>query len=188
MSKAPVLLAVLAFAVTRCGAPVQGSPRAAQSRITRGDLVDVVTLTGELQASRGTSITVPRMDSWQTSIRWMIDDGSRVKRGDRLFDLDNTTVSATLDQKRTAVQSAEHELAEARARNNADLLEKRLDLDHKAAEVEKAKLNAAVPATVISAKEVRDRALALERATNDAAKAQPAASLSHSQTVRHLVA
>src|SRR6185369_6569901 len=124
------------------------------------------------QASRGTAITVPRMESWQTSIRWLIDDGSRVKRGDRLVELDNTPVSTTLDQKRTAVQTAEHELAESRARTNADMLEKRSDLDRKQADVEKAKLNAAVPASVISAKELRDRSLALERATNEAEKAK----------------
>lgn len=172
MSKAPLFVAVLALLATRCGTPAQGSPRASNAKVTRGDLVDVVTLTGELQASRGTAITVPPMESWQTSIRWLIDDGSHVKRGDRVAELDNTTVTASLDQKRAAVQSAEHELAEARARADADLLEKRFDLDHKRADVEKAKLNAAVPASVISAKEMRDRQLALERATNEAQKAQ----------------
>jgi len=171
MRKVPLFVAVFAFAALRCGAPAQGSPTP-KLQITRGDLVDVITLTGELQASRGTTIAVPRMDTWQTTIRWLIDDGSRVKRGDRLVELDNTTISATLDQKRTAVQSAEHELAESRARTNADLLEKRFDLDRKRAEMEKAKLKAIVPASVVSAKELRDRQLALERATNEAQKAQ----------------
>ena len=172
MRKAPLFVAVLALVALRCGTPASGSTHPSDARIARGDLVDVVTLTGELQASRGTTITVPRMDSWQTTIRWMIDDGAHVKRGDRLVELDNTNVSSTLDQKRTALQSAEHELAESRARSSADLLEKRFDLDHKRAEMEKAKLNAAVPASVISAKEMRDRQLALERATNEAVKAQ----------------
>jgi multidrug efflux pump subunit AcrA (membrane-fusion protein) len=172
MSRISVFLAVLALTAVRCGVPAQGARTAAQTKIARGDLIDVVTLTGELQASRGTAITVPRMESWQTSIRWLIDDGSRVKRGDRLVELDNTPVSTTLDQKRTAVQTAEHELAESRARTNADMLEKRSDLDRKQADVEKAKLNAAVPASVISAKELRDRSLALERATNEAEKAK----------------
>jgi multidrug resistance efflux pump len=172
MRKAPLVVAVLALVALRCGTPASGSPRAGDAQIRRGDLVDVVTLTGELQASRGTMIAVPRMDTWQTSIRWLIDDGSRVKRGDKLVELDNTTVTSTLDQKRTALQSAEHELSEARARTNADLLEKRFDLDHKRAEMEKARLNVAVPASVISAKELRDRQLALERATNEAEKAK----------------
>jgi len=172
MSRIPAILAVLALAALRCGTPVQGSPQDARSKIARGDLVDVVTLTGELQASRATAIKVPRIESWQTSIRWMIDDGSRVKRGDRVLELDNTAVTSTLDQKRTAVQTAEHELAEARARTRADMLEKRYDLDRKRADVEKAKLNAAVPETVISAKEKRDRQLALERAANEADKAK----------------
>jgi len=172
MSKTPAILAVLALAALRCGTPVQGSPHDAQSKITRGDLVDVVTLTGELQASRGTAIAVPRMESWQTSIRWIIDDGSRVKRGDRLFELDNTAVSSTLDQKRTAVQTAEHELAEARARTKAEMLEKRFDLDRKRADAEKAKLNATVPESVVSAKEMRDRQLALERALNEEQKSK----------------
>lgn len=172
MTKAPLFVAVFALVALRCGTPASGSTRASEARITRGDLVDVVTLTGELEASRGTIIAVPRMETWQTTIRWMIDDGSRVKRGDRIVELDNTTITSTLDQKRTALQSAEHELSETRARTNADLLEKRFDLDHKRAEMEKAKLNAAVPASVISAKEMRDRQLALERATNEAEKAK----------------
>jgi multidrug resistance efflux pump len=172
MRKTPLCVAVLALVALRCGTPASGLPRAKDARIARGDLVDVVTLTGELEASRGTTIAVPRMETWQTTIRWLIDDGSRVKRGDRLVELDNTTITSTLDQKRTALQSAEHELSEARARTNADILEKRFDLDHKRAEMEKAKLNAAVPASVISAKEMRDRQLALERATNEAEKAK----------------
>ncbi|HJW95979.1 MAG TPA: efflux RND transporter periplasmic adaptor subunit [Thermoanaerobaculia bacterium] len=172
MRKIPLLVAVFALAALRCGAPASGSPRPAGGKLTRGDLVDVVTLTGELQASRGITITVPRMENWQTTIRWLIDDGSRVKRGDRVVELDNTAVSATLDQKRAALQSAEHELAESRARMNADLLEKRFELDRKRADMEKARLNTEVPASVISAKELRDRQLAFERATNEAEKAK----------------
>jgi len=112
------------------------------------------------------------MDSWQTSIRWLVADGARVERGDRVAELDNTSVTATLEQKRTDLQAAEHELAETRARNEADLQEKSFSVERTRADMEKARLNTLVPATVISAKEVRDRALAFERAKNEAGKAQ----------------
>jgi multidrug efflux pump subunit AcrA (membrane-fusion protein) len=172
MNKASVILAGLALIAIRCGAPMRGSTRSAHPSESRGDLIDVVTLTGELQASRGTVISVPRMESWQTSIRWLIEDGSRVRRGDRIAELDNTAVSATLDQKRTAVQSSEHELAEARARTQAELAEKRFELEQKRAEADKARLNASVPAGVISSKDARDRSMALERANTEAQKAR----------------
>ncbi len=134
--------------------------------------MQTVVLTGELQASRGTVITVPPMESWETSIRWLIEDGAHAERGDRVAELDNSPVTRTLDQKRTELQAAEHELAEMRARGEADLQEKRFEVERYRAEAEKARLNTLVPATVISAKEVRDRMLAYERAKNEAEKAE----------------
>ena len=47
------------------------------------------------------------MPSWQTSIKWVADDGTEVKRGDRVIELDNTQFTSGLDAKyKTVVDQA----------------------------------------------------------------------------------
>ena len=74
-----------------------------ESRVHRGNFVNEITLTGELESARGEAITVPNLPSWQTSIKWIADDGAEVKRGDRVVELDNSQFTSGLDAKRQAV-------------------------------------------------------------------------------------
>src|SRR5206468_11603436 len=54
----------------------------------------------------------------------------------------------------------------------ADLLQKKLDVETKQADFEKAKLDAAVPKEIVSAREYEDRQIKLKRTTVELAKAR----------------
>ena len=141
-------------------------------RVRRGDFARDLTLTGELEAARGDAIVVPNLPSWQTSIKWIADDGTDVKHGDRVIELDNTQFTSGLDAKRQAVAQAQQELQQKDAEGDADLLQKKLDVETKQADFEKAKLDAVVPKEIVSAREYEDRQIKLKRTTVELAKAR----------------
>ena len=140
-------------------------------RVHRGAFASDVVLTGEMRAARGDDITVPRLPSWQTSIKWLATDGAEVKKGDRVVELDNSQFATNLDGKRQAVAQAEQELQEKEAEWSADTLEKQLDVERKRADADKARIDASVPADLLSVREYSDRQLKKEKADTELAKA-----------------
>jgi multidrug resistance efflux pump len=139
--------------------------------VHRGAFASDVVLTGEMRAARGDDITVPRLPSWQTSIKWLATDGSEVKQGDRVVELDNSQFATNLDGKRQAVAQAEQELQQKEAEWSADTLEKQLDVERKRADADKARIDASVPRDLLSVREYQDRQLKKQRTETELAKA-----------------
>ncbi len=147
-----------------------GAPNA--PRAHRGTFVSEMVLTGELNAADGSTIAVPRLPSWQTSIKWLAVDGAEVKEGDRVVELDNGPFASNLDAKKQAVVQAEQQLAQKQAEWAADLAQKELDAERKRVDLDKARLDAAVPKEVVSLRDYEDRQTKLKRATVEFAKAR----------------
>ncbi len=166
-------LALLALAAAGCFSGYSSeNPAPQELRVRRGQFVRELTLTGELEAARGEMIAVPNLPSWQTSIKWIADDGTEVHRGDRVVELDNSQFTSGLDAKRQAVAQAEQELQQKEAEASADMLQKKLDVEIKQADYEKARLDAAVPKEIVSARDYEDRQIKLKRATVELVKAR----------------
>ncbi|MGZ7039334.1 MAG: efflux RND transporter periplasmic adaptor subunit [Thermoanaerobaculia bacterium] len=138
----------------------------------RGTFVQNVVLTGQLDAARGDMIAVPPLPTWQTSIKWLAVDGSEVKSGERVVELDNSSFISDLDAKQQAVIQAKQELQQKDAEWSADLQQKQLDFDKRDSELAKAKLEAAVPQEILSSREYEDRQMKLKRADVEFAKAR----------------
>src|SRR2546428_5608791 len=167
-----VLVLLIAFAAGGCFSGYQEDASHREMRVSRGRFVRDLTLTGEVEAARGEMIAVPNLPSWQTSIKWIADDGTQLHRGDRVVELDNSQFTSGLDAKRTAVAQADQELQQKDAEAEADLLQKKLDVETKQADYEKTKLDAAMPKEVISARDYEDRQIKFKRATVELAKAR----------------
>src|SRR6266550_5477718 len=148
------------------------APPAADNRVRRGNFVSEITLTGAIEAARGEAIVVPNLPSWQTSIKWIADDGAEVKKGDRVVELDNSQFTSGLDAKRQAVAQADQELQQKDAEAAADMLQKQLDVETKQADYEKTKLDAEVPKEIVAAREYEDRQTKYKRASVELAKAK----------------
>lgn len=140
-------------------------------RVKRAPFERTVILSGEIDAARGEILSVPRLPSWETSIKWMADDGSAVRAGDRVVELDNSAFTAQLDAKRETERQRVEEIQQRRAEWTADLEQRELDVEKRRAELEKAQLEAAVPAEVLSEREFEDRKTRLRRASVEHAKA-----------------
>ncbi|HEV2720812.1 MAG TPA: HlyD family efflux transporter periplasmic adaptor subunit [Thermoanaerobaculia bacterium] len=141
-------------------------------RVHRGTFVNDMVLTGELNAASGSAIAMPRLPSWQTSIKWIAVDGSEIKQGEPVVELDNGPFASNLDAKKQAVVQAEQQLAQKQAEWSADTAQKELDAERKRVDLDKAKLDAAVPKEVLSLREFEDRQTKFKRATVEFEKAR----------------
>ena len=141
-------------------------------RVRRGTFENRIVITGELDAARGASVSVPQLPEWQTSIKWLAPDGVEIKAGDRVAELDNTAITSNLDQKKQALTQAQQEREQKTAEAAADLRDKTLDVDRKKSELEKAKLEAAIPRDIVSSRDYEDRQTKLKRAQTEYDKAR----------------
>ncbi|MHB0971656.1 MAG: efflux RND transporter periplasmic adaptor subunit [Thermoanaerobaculia bacterium] len=167
------LLAVAAVSAMACTGAAASSAPVRRDLVTRkGTFTQTMTLTGELEAADSSSVAVPRLPSWQTTVRWLIADGSEVRAGDKVAELDDGEVSSSLEAMRTAAESAEHALEQKRADVLADLSEKAFELEKKRTELEKAKIAAALPQDLLSRREYQDLQLRLAAATSEHEKSR----------------
>ncbi|MFN3189731.1 MAG: HlyD family efflux transporter periplasmic adaptor subunit [Aureliella sp.] len=77
--------------------------------VTRGPFDHIVLEQGEVESSSNIDVNceIKTRGSGGTSILWVIDEGSYVKEGDKLVELDSATLENELTAQRIAVSSAE---------------------------------------------------------------------------------
>ncbi len=67
---------------------------------------------------------MPRTPTWQVQVRWLAEDGTAVRAGDRVVELDNSSFTAELEDKRSSAADARTELARKQAELRASRAEK----------------------------------------------------------------
>ena len=145
------------------------SPRG-DLRVARKPVEDVFLLTGELRSVRSVSLVTPRGEG-ELQIRWMVEDGSEVKEGERLVEFDAARLIQTIEERRLKLRQAEND-RESRERSAAAETErKRVAVEKAEVEAEKARIDAVVPRELRPAVEWRkfqatwqERKAALEKA------------------------
>jgi multidrug resistance efflux pump len=124
-------------------------------RVSAKAVEDVFLLTGELRAVRSFTLATPRGGERELQIRWMVDDGAEVKRGDRLVEFDAARLIQTIEERRLKLRQAEND-REGRERSaTAESERKRVAVDKAEVEADKARIDAAVPAELRAAVEWR---------------------------------
>jgi multidrug efflux pump subunit AcrA (membrane-fusion protein) len=168
-----VLTALLGAVAAAC-TPVAGSSRQDETTatVTRRTVEDVFLLTGELAAVRSTELTVPRVEGGRVQIKWLAEDGSEVDAGQTIAELDNTQVAQSLEDKRLRLAQAQIALDGREASLGAEASQKRFELEKAETEVEKARIEAAVPVELRARKEWNDKQQALRKAEADLEKAR----------------
>lgn len=169
--RASIAAAVALFAAG-CFFGYRDPAAATAPRVHRGTFINDMVLTGELNAADGSTIAMPRLPSWQTSIKWLATEGTDVKVGDRVVELDNGPIASNLDAKRQAVVQAEQQLTQKQAEWAADVAQKELEADRKKVDYDKTKLDAAIPKEVVSLREFEDRQTKFKRADVEYQKAR----------------
>jgi multidrug efflux pump subunit AcrA (membrane-fusion protein) len=166
-----VLVAVLA-ACSGQRAQRASSETVRTAKLERRDVVDRVLLTGELKAASAIDLAVPRTDTWQLSIRWLVEDGTAVKQGDKLVEFDNSAFTKELEQKKLALRDAEMGLGSTAALGAIESSSKQTELDQAKIALQKATLKADVPADLLAGRDSQERQLDKKRAEIAVKKAE----------------
>lgn len=148
------------------------TPQRQDLRVRRVSFQQEMVLSGELEAARGELLSVPPLPSWQTSIKWIAEEGVLVRSGEPVVELDNSSLTAQLDEKRQNATQARQELQQKDAEWDAELEQSQLDVEKKRAELEKAEIDARVPRELLSGRAFEEKQNALRRATTELAKAE----------------
>jgi HlyD family secretion protein len=169
-----LLLGALGALWLACAACVDSRVDASGPVLTarRGALRTRILLTGELAAARALELKVPQTRSGQLQIRWMERDGTAVRAGQRVLELDNSSFTAELEEKRLKASQAADELARKEAESESGAAEKAFEVEKNRSEAARARMKANVPTDIFSAREVQERQLDLRRAETALAKAE----------------
>jgi len=133
----------------------------AQFKVRRGTFTDRFLLTGELETEKSENITVPLLSEWRTQITWMVRDGSRVRKGEKILELDYTSLASDLEEKKLVAAKAAGELKRQKALNAANRNDAEPAVEKTQVDYEKAKIDAAVPADIFSREKYKKGQLAL---------------------------
>jgi len=133
--------------------------------VKRGEVRKLLLLDGELRAVR--SRTVYANTSEESKIVFLPPEGSVVKAGDLLVELDSTTVLNKIKDTEDRLVAAESEVVRARAQHEAALRDLEIELSKLWLAFEQAKIKAKVPAEVVPRREYQDNQLALEKAETE---------------------
>jgi multidrug resistance efflux pump len=175
---APVgsILVLLATACSagHAGREGSGPPQRDPGELTvhRGRFEDRFLLTGQLVAVNADNLVVPRIPSWQTTVRWLEAEGAIVKKGQKVVEFDTATFAQELGDKRLAAAQTRSDLDQAEADRTGQRTEKSFSVAQKLIAVEKAKIAAGTPAEFVRGKDWEDNQLALSRAQTELEKAR----------------
>ncbi len=139
--------------------------------VHRADVTTRLVLTGELHAARAEYITVPNVRGEETTIKWMVEDGAEVAAGQKVLELDTTSLIGDMDAKRLALVKAEAELEQKEYAAAATVSEKKFLVEQKSVDLEKARMDTSIPEELLSRQKFQEYQLAYKRALTSGDKA-----------------
>jgi multidrug resistance efflux pump len=154
------------------GVSSSGSISAPEVEVRRGDIDDVLLLSGEIESSSSENFVVPRTDTWVLTVRWLPKEGTHVEKGDRVVEFDNSAFVSRVQERTYTVETAESELLRERASGELAEAQKRFDLRRAEVNLEKARIDASVPKDTVSERSWAQRDLAVKQAESTVQKAK----------------
>ena len=106
-----VAVLVLGSASWLVARDAKGGDEALVAKVKKGDFKVVVTSSGELRAPKFVQVTVPvnanQAEQWQMKIASLIPEGTVVKEGDVVAELDRSTIASKLNDVQIALTKAD---------------------------------------------------------------------------------
>jgi len=134
--------------------------------VKRGSVKKALLLDGELRAVR--SRTIYGGSTWEdVKIVFMPPEGTVVKAGDLVLELDSTTTLNKIKDTEERVIAAENEIVRVRSQHESALRDLEVELSKLWLTYEQAKLKSKVPNEVVSRREFQEAQLALEKAKTE---------------------
>lgn len=169
-----------AAACSRTPAPARAEIRAVPPArhdelvIRRGTFVRTHLMFGEVDAVAAAELKVPRVPQGRAVLRWLVADGSPVKKGEVIAELDNATFASQAQDLQITVAQAEIDLKRQEWQNGLAETDRTLDIARKRAAFRRAEVDADVPEGILPRREHLEKQLALSRARADLDRAEEA--------------
>ena len=143
-------------------APAPASPAPPDSaEVTRGNIKKTLTIEGELRAVR--SRTVFASTNEEAKITYMPPEGSLVKTGDRLVELDSTTILNNIKDTEDKIVAADNEIIQTQSTHEAALRDMEVELSRLWLLYEQAKVKARPPAELMPKRDYQENQFELEK-------------------------
>ena len=136
----PLKVAVLVLLGAGCQS---GSARDVETHtVSRGEFVNSITVTGELEAVSSKVVSAPAI-SWrfgQLKITRIVDDGKQVEEGEVVVEFDKSEVEKSISDAQAELEIAEAELRKAKANHKSTIESMEIDLETTGLDLEIARL------------------------------------------------
>src|SRR5262249_19610906 len=133
--------------------------------VARGALKRVLLRDGNLRAVSSRAIFASTSE--EAKIVYLPPEGSTVRAGDRLVELDSGTILGKIKDAEEKTVAADNEIVKTRSTDESALRDLEVELSKLWLAFEQAKVNARAPAQVLSRREYQDYQLALEKARTE---------------------
>ena len=150
-------------------APAPNLPRGG---LRKGTLENRFLLSGELRAVRSLKLVAPRTPSWSIGLKWLAQEGTRVKAGDPVAQFDSSGLLASLEDQRQQLLEAELQLEKTHSELAIERLHKSREVLRRKNDREKARLDASIPSELRSPRDHQEKQLALDKAEAALSKAE----------------
>jgi HlyD family secretion protein len=172
-----VLLLTVGLACARSeSAPRQ--PAAAQKGgelvVRRGDFERVLVLTGEIDAVTAASLKVPRVPQGKVTIRSLALEGTDVKKGEVVAELDSSAFVTQVKERLLQLNQAEIDLERVASQNGVQEADRALEVESRRAGFRRAEIDADVPEGILPKRDYLEKQLAARRAKVELEKAEEA--------------
>ena len=163
-----VLVPVLALGLRRRAQDLsEGSPSPSSTplvgvvQIQRGAIKRMLVLDGDLRAVRFRTVYATAQD--EAKIVFLPPEGTVVKAGERVVELDSTTLLTRIKDNEERIIAADSEIVRTAAQHESALRDMYVELSKLELAFEQAKLKAKIPAEVQARREYQDAQLTLEK-------------------------
>jgi multidrug efflux pump subunit AcrA (membrane-fusion protein) len=133
--------------------------------VNRGELKRTLLLDGELRAVNSRAVFATTNE--EAKITYLPPEGTVVKAGDRVVEMDSGTVLGRIKDAEEKIVAAENEIVKARSTGEAALRDLEVELSKRWLALEQAKVNARAPASVIPRRDYQENQLNLEKARTE---------------------
>src|SRR5215471_1744242 len=140
---------------------VDGDPYRHAVEVRRGSIKKKLIISGELRAVH--SHTIFAQTSEETKITYLPVEGSIVKAGDRLVELDSTSVLAKIKDTSEKIIAAENEMVKTQSTGESGLRDMAIKLSQLWLPFEKAKVDARIPAGIEDRRAFQQKQLELAK-------------------------
>jgi multidrug resistance efflux pump len=143
------------------GATAEANANQPLAVVQRGEISRRVLLDGELRAVRSRTVFADMPD--EAKITWLPPEGTLVKVGDRLAELDSTAVLSKIKEAEERLVTAENEIIRLQSQQEGQLRDLQVELSRFWLAYEKAKVEARLPAEVLPRRDYQEKQFTLEK-------------------------